>query len=909
MTAARWFLAASLAAATSVTAQTVALEHFTQNGPSWSALASDRAGTATRVICGGLASAISDPTPSRELVARIASGLTAVALKPEELLALVRVRARQGELVPFVACNVKDENGAPAAPGFVVRELEGTKVAFVGLTALPTRGAELPIGWRVEDPYYALNSALQEVQKQTDRVVVVSTLGVPEARTLLGQLNAGFVLLALGTRGADSEPVKIGRNWLSSTVNGGQALASATLTWKDGKPDGVRQAFRSVHLSESEQRSLAELQRLRTGGPASERGPASRPASRRVEGLGLVGLDATRVNLAIERGRKALWTHVKKNDLWSADRQFGGQEQHWLVALALVHSRAHLDDKEVDRAIRGALASVEPRKLGTYAAGLLCMLIEDLGDPRYFPQLREAARMLVESQGPQGSWGYGIKVPDEVFDGPRSESPLQVNGGRALDDPTGTTERWTRITSWEFGGDGDSSAAQFALLGLRSASRLGIRIPPETWKRSLAYYCRNQAKGGGWAYTSSDDKSAYGSMTLAGISSLVICRHELQLDDPTVDARLDKAITWIAERFSVTQNPNEKYNIGYYLYSLERTGRILATEHFGEHEWYPRGCRHLVDTQQRDGLWVIEPSENDPRLATSFALLFLTRATATLAVEVERGGKGKLRADVVIPPRERIYFVLDASGSMLEALAGGTKFDAARAALAKVTRMLAPGARIAIRAYGHRLRAIEPGADEDTELLIAPGPLDHAEFQKKLLALRARGKTPLATSLSEAEKDLKAIAAKDAPTIVLLLSDGGEDTQARRDPILAATKLAALPGVVLHVVGFDIGREDWRKQLEEIAMAGRGGYFPAGKGDDLAKTVRDAFLRCPDGYSVLDAKGVEVARGAFGDEVELPEGRYTFRTEYGKKLWSCRIWINTNRTSSVSFDGSLLRTR
>lgn len=901
MNVARTLLATVLLGSASLPAQDVTIEHFAQRGESLAAVATRVSDDTARVACGGIAKLLAAKASSPELVKKVAERFAALALAPDEVLAFARLRSRHGDALPFVACNVRDETDKPALRAYIVRQVGALRVAFIGVTGTGTRSVDLPVGWRIEDGYRPLYAALAAAAKESDRTVIVTTADVAECQALLAGTAAETVVLGLGSRGARSEPIPHLRGWICMSAQGGNALATLTFGWKDGKVADPRQSFRTAFLDEAEQATLAELVALRDR-PA-EKAPASRPATRKVEGLPGVGLDAEQVNRAIDRGSKALWQHVKAKDLWNETQVFGTDDKHWLVALALVHSKLHLKDREFESALRGALAIVEPRKLGTYVAGLLCMLVEDLGDPRYYPLLREAVRMLVESQGPSGSWGYGIKLPDELFDGDYAGSPLQVNNGLSLDDPLGITETWKRFTAPEFGGDGDNSSSQFALLGLRSAARLGIRVPNATWKNALAFYGRNQAPGGGWAYVSGDDKASYGSMTLAGLSALAICRHELALDDPTVDARIERAAGWIATRFKVDENPGEKNYLGYYLYSLERTGRILATEHFGEHEWYPRGCKQLLGMQRKDALWSIEPSEADERLATSFALLFLTRATATLKVEIPRGGKGRFRADIALPRRERIYFVLDASGSMLETLGTGTKFDAARTALAQVTRMIAPGSRVALRAYGHRLRAIEPGADDDSELVIKPSPLDHAAFEKRLFALRARGRTPLTLSLTEATKDLGALAAADTPTVVLLLSDGGEDTTTKRDPAAAAKKLAALPGVVLHVVGFDIGRDDWRAQLQAIAAAGRGGYFPAGRGDDLAKAIRDAFLPSPEGFVLRDAHGTEVARGKFGDEIELPEGQYEFVTEYQGKAWKRRVWINTGRLSSITYRG------
>jgi hypothetical protein len=64
----------------------------------------------------------------------------------------------------------------------------------------------------------------------------------------------------------------------------------------------------------------------------------------------------------------------------------------------------------------------------------------------------------------------------------------------------------------------------------------------------------------------------------------------------------------------------------YYLYALERAGRLAGVDFFGEHDWYGEGAEFLLSTQRDDGAW------NDGLLLdTCFALLFLRRGTPTVS--------------------------------------------------------------------------------------------------------------------------------------------------------------------------------------------------------------------------------------------------------------------------------------
>jgi hypothetical protein len=392
-------------------------------------------------------------------------------------------------------------------------------------------------------------------------------------------------------------------------------------------------------------------------------------------------------------------------------------------------------------------------------------------------------------------------------------------------------------------------------------------------------------------------------MSAAGICAVALCRHELGEADPAKDDAIENGLGWFAANFSVTKNPGSGSWVYYYLYSVERVGRILDTEFIGPHEWYPLGAAQLIAQQKSTGLWIGESQEHDPRLATSFALLFLTRATPSLNLKPRRGGNGTL-VTAATAPFYNFYIILDASGSMLAEMDGKIKFDIARDSVRLLVNELPANSNVALRVYGHRKRAIEDKADEDTELKIPMGPLDKKKFNAVLDGLRPRGKTPLALSMEDAARDLGHIDPQK-PVTVLLLTDGGEDTTTpRRDPLKSAELLGKTKGIQFHVVGFDINQPEWTEQLLGIAERGGGRYWPAAHAVDLERGVRVAVLGLPDQYVVVDSTGREAARGDFGQLQTLLEGKYRFQTTYAGTPFEQEIWINTGSTTSVTFDAS-----
>jgi len=619
------------------------------------------------------------------------------------------------------------------------------------------------------------------------------------------------------------------------------------------------------------------------------------------KGLAGVGLTQEQVNSAIDKGADALWGQMQK-EMAKHKAKLGDEREHILCNLALVHAGLHKRNAEYDAALRDYLTRVEvPRGLqsNTYQMGLFNMLIEAYGDSAFLPKLRTATRWLVENQGPKGSWGYGVSVDPALFAEPEPDRVLIAKGFRPLEGPGSDGEPMERKGGLKSGGDGDTSVTQYAVLGLHSASKLGIKPAAVLWQKALEQHLKHQNEDGGWAYEAKGSAS-YGSMTAAGVCAIALARHEMGEKKAWDHEGIERGLAWLNANFTVLKNPpNEGWRY-YYLYSIERVGRILDTEFIGDHEWYPLGAQELVRSQGKDALWVGTGSEIEPKLASSFALLFLTKATSNLDAKPPRGGDGAVATRIVTPPGVKVHIILDCSGSMLEEMGGRTKFDIAKDAVRALIDTLPDSAEVGLRAYGHRKRAIEEGASDDTQLVIPMAKLDRKKFLDTLADLRCKGKTPLAKSLLDATGDVRGGTAAE-PVTVILLTDGGEDTQPRRDPLAAAAEFGKVQGVNLQVVGFDINREDWTAQLQGIAGRGNGMYLPASRADILIKSLKTAVFRTPESFTVFDKSGKPVFSGAFGEGKKLPEGQYVLRADYAGRRFEESFWVNTRGTTTVTF--------
>lgn len=307
---------------------------------------------------------------------------------------------------------------------------------------------------------------------------------------------------------------------------------------------------------------------------------------------------------AITRGGQYLLKQQSPNGSWT-DQFNQPTGVTALATLALLNSGETAKNPKVAAALNFLYKSELPR--ATYAASLQIMVFCQADPVHYKVKITELARWLESSQIDKG----------------------RNKGGWA----------------YPFNGDGDASNTQFAILALHEAERAGVKIDDRVWRLAEQYWLDNQwrqKEQGSWGYFG--EGSASGSMTCAAIASLVIARDHIGTGDAAVlDGRIqccgrgadDEAITkgmqWLGKKFSVVQNPGSNAWGLYYLYGLERTGRMTGQRFFGEgnnrHDWYREGAEHLVNIHDKfSGYWKgTGVGENNPVISTSLALLFLSK--------------------------------------------------------------------------------------------------------------------------------------------------------------------------------------------------------------------------------------------------------------------------------------------
>lgn len=117
----------------------------------------------------------------------------------------------------------------------------------------------------------------------------------------------------------------------------------------------------------------------------------------------------------------------------------------------------------------------------------------------------------------------------------------------------------------------------------------------------------------------------YGSMTFAGLKSLIFC------DVPPNDKRIKQALEWIKKNFSVKVHPGMKdgqISIYYYYFTLSKALDLISNENYNidkklVHNWNLTLANEILSRQQKDGSWVNSQKkymEGFPVLCTAYAI-------------------------------------------------------------------------------------------------------------------------------------------------------------------------------------------------------------------------------------------------------------------------------------------------
>jgi hypothetical protein len=310
------------------------------------------------------------------------------------------------------------------------------------------------------------------------------------------------------------------------------------------------------------------------------------------------------VRNAIDRAVAYLERQQTASGVWADHPAYSGGITA-LCTLALVNSGVDASDEKIQKALK-YLRALSPAQ--TYVVSLQTMVFCAAEPKKDLLHIRRCAKWLEDTQIATGERKGGWSYPSPAI------------------------------------GNGDPSNSQFALLALYEAERAGIKVSDKTWRMALQYWQHMQNPDGSWPYGRGGPGT--GSMTCAGITSLVIASGQLNRGDAEVvngqvrccgeqqtNEAVENGLRWLERNFSVHVNPSgagargAQGNLLYYLYGVERTGRMTARRFIGRHDWYREGTDMLVRNQdQLSSFWKgTGNAESNPLIGTSFSLLFLAK--------------------------------------------------------------------------------------------------------------------------------------------------------------------------------------------------------------------------------------------------------------------------------------------
>ena len=337
-------------------------------------------------------------------------------------------------------------------------------------------------------------------------------------------------------------------------------------------------------------------------------------------------LDPFVVNTIINRACDYLKSKQDNSGAWD-ERSSTGIGKTSLCTLALLNSGCDARDPSVAKAL-AYLRTISPSDIPgrdlVYIVSLQTMVLSIAEPAKDMTLIRRNVDWLEKKQ---------IKVDDR-------QKPSRSGGWGYGDD----TER----------AYADVSCSQFAILALYEAERAGVKCKPETWNLARGYWERMQIQSGAWGYT--DQTQAMGSRTSAGLASLIIvsgkndqgaafvkgediyCCQDL---DAVSETRLRRGFNWLEKNFRVDTNPGGggQY-LYYYLYGVERVGRMTGQRFIGQHDWYREGTKFLIRGKEGQSVVWRGGGVEDELVSTSFALLFLSRGRRPILMSKIQYGEG-----------------------------------------------------------------------------------------------------------------------------------------------------------------------------------------------------------------------------------------------------------------------------
>jgi squalene-hopene/tetraprenyl-beta-curcumene cyclase len=334
---------------------------------------------------------------------------------------------------------------------------------------------------------------------------------------------------------------------------------------------------------------------------------------------------------AVAKATDYLRKSQESNGGWSTQRNIGITG---VVVTGLLRSGTPADDPAAARGLKyieslvneqdGHIAGAGPRvQLQNYVTSVnLMALAEANRDGRYKAVIGNAAEFLKRLQFDEAE---GKSLADDFYGGAGYDSKSR---------PDLSNTQFFLDAMAAAGVPKDDPAMKRALVFVSRCQNLKGEHNDRAWAGEIndgSFIYTAAAGGESKAEYPDGRRHGYGSMTYAGIKSMIYCG--VSKDDP----RMVKALTWVRKNYALDRNPGMPADAGarglyYYYHTLAKCLAVagidtVETPDGVKHDWRAELTAELARRQRPDGSWVNDADrwmEGDPNLVTGYALMALS---------------------------------------------------------------------------------------------------------------------------------------------------------------------------------------------------------------------------------------------------------------------------------------------
>ncbi|HEY8505516.1 MAG TPA: prenyltransferase/squalene oxidase repeat-containing protein [Gemmataceae bacterium] len=343
-------------------------------------------------------------------------------------------------------------------------------------------------------------------------------------------------------------------------------------------------------------------------------------------------------NKAVDRAISYLKSSQNPNGSWGTEPRSRGVTGVAVTGL-LKSGKVGPDDEPAAKGLRYIESLVNPKaghiagpeavvQLQNYVTSVNVMALQAAGRPeKYRAIVGDAVDFLKRLQWDDGE---GKSPKDDFYGGAGYDSKSR---------PDLSNTQFFLEALHEAGVPPDDPAFQKALVFVSRCQNLKSEFNDQPWAGAIndGSFIYSAAGGGQTKVENPENKLiGYGSMTYAGIKSMIYCG--VSKDDP----RYKKALEWIRENYTLDANPGmlpqfKDRGLYYYYHTMAKTLSVMGVDTFTdakgvEHDWRKELTEELLRRQRPDGSWVNENDrwmEGEPTLVTGYALMALSYCKPT----------------------------------------------------------------------------------------------------------------------------------------------------------------------------------------------------------------------------------------------------------------------------------------